>query len=96
MTKYGVKTNFLEYARISVLINEYLSWKDTPETKEPRPKNSFLNIILSKYLKGVSNLYRQILPKGNQIIGEISTKWQNKTDIEIKNFEFQKIIFITQ
>ena len=87
---YGVKTNFLEYARFSVLINEYLSWKDTPETKEPRPKNSFLNIILSKDLKGVSNLYKQIFPKGNQIIGEISTKWQNKTNIEIQNFDFQK------
>ena len=50
---YGVKTNFLEYARFSALINEYLSGKDTPET-------------------------------------EISTKWQNKTNIEIKKNDFQK------
>ena len=66
MKKYGVKTNFLEYARITALINEYLSWKDTPETKEPRPKNYFLNIVLSKDLKGVSNLYRQIFPKATK------------------------------
>ena len=60
--KYGVKTYFLEYARISALINEYLNWRDTPETKEPRPKRSFLNILLSNDSKGVSNQYRQIHP----------------------------------
>ena len=30
----------------------------------------------------------------NQIIGEIPTKWQNKTDIEIQNFEFQKSLLL--
>ena len=42
-------------------INEYLNWRDTPDYREPRPKNSKL-----------------LLPKGNQILGELTDKWSNK------------------
>ena len=88
--KYQVKTNFLEYARASIKVNEYLNWRDSPEYREPRPKNSFLNSILSVDIKGVSNLYKLLLPKGNQILGELSDKWVTKTELEFSNFELQK------
>ena len=88
--KYQVKTNFLEYARVSIKVNEYLNWRDTPEYREPRPKKSFLNSILSVDIKGESNLYKLLLPKGNQILGELSDKWVTKTELEFSNFELQK------
>ena len=88
--KYQVKTIFLEYARVCIKINKYLNWRDTPEYREPRPKNSFLNSILSVDLKGVSNMYKLILPKGNQILGELTDKWRNKTELEFSNFKLQK------
>ena len=78
IARYKVKTNFLEYARVSIKINEYLNWRDTPDYREPRPKNSFLNSILSADIKGLSNLYKLILPKGNQILGELTDKWSNR------------------
>ena len=88
--RYQVKTNFLEYARVCIKINEYLNWRDTPEYREPRPKNSFLNSILSVDIKVVSNMYKLILRKGNQILGELTDKWRNKTELEFSNFELQK------
>ena len=88
--RYQVKTNFLEYARVSKKINEYLNWRDTPDYREPRPKNSILNTILSADLKGVANLYKLLLPNGNQILGELTDKWSNKADLEFTSFELQK------
>ena len=92
--KYEVKTNFLEYAKIAALINEYLNWRDIPETREPKSRNSFLNTILSIDIKGVSNLYRQILPKGNLVIGELTDKWLKKTEIEFSSFDLQKSFYL--
>ena len=41
IVKYEVKTNFLKYVKVTSLINEYLNWRDFPETREPKPRNSF-------------------------------------------------------
>ena len=90
IARYQVKTNFLEYARVSIKINEYLNGRDTPDYREPRPKNSFLNSILSADIKGLSNLYKLILPKGNQIIGELTDKWSNRAELDFSSFELQK------
>ena len=71
-------------------INEYLNWRDIPETREPKPRNPFLTTVLSIGSKRVSHLYRQILPKGNQIIGESTDKWLKKTELEFSSFDLQK------
>ena len=84
----------MEYAKIAALINEYLNWRDIPETREPKSRNSFLNTILSIDIKGVSNLYRQILPKGNLVIGELTDKWLKKTEIEFSSFDLQKSFYL--
>ena len=37
--------------------------------------------------KGVSNLYRTLNKKGNQIIGEIHQKWEEKTTLNLVNID---------
>ena len=37
IVKYEVKTNFLKYVKVTSIIN----WRDFPETREPKPRNSF-------------------------------------------------------
>ena len=64
---YNIKMNFLEYAYLTFLINTHLDWMDISELCVPRPGNSLLNILLSIDTKGVSNLYRALHPKGNQL-----------------------------
>ena len=82
--KYNIKINFLDYGKITAILKKHFEWKEIPETREPLPRNSFLNTILYMDNKGVSNLYRTLNKKGNQIIGEIHHKWEEKTTL---NFE---------
>ena len=43
--KYQVKTNFLEYARVSIKVNEYLNWRSTLQnTENLDEKNPFLTL----------------------------------------------------
>ena len=97
--KYNIKMNFLEYGQITAYLRKYFEWKEIPETREPLPRNSFLNTTLSTDSKGVSNRYRVLNKKGNQIIGEIQNKWEEKTllnfdTIDIsRSFVFHNSIF---
>ena len=82
--------NFLEYGKITAVLKKHFEWKDIPETREPFPKNSFLNTILHMDKKGVSNLYRILKKKGNQIIGEIHHKWEEKTTLRLDNIDITR------
>ena len=70
ISKYEVKKNFLAYAKVTLLIIDYLDWRDISHFQNFKLRNSFLNTILSNDVEGVSNLYTLIHPKGNQILGE--------------------------
>ena len=75
-----VISDFIEYSKKLYTIAEFTARYQvkTRISKTYRPKNSFLNSILSADIKGVAYLYRLILPKGNQILGELTDKWRNK------------------
>ena len=82
--------NFLEYGRITAILKKHFEWKEIPETREPLPRNSFLNTILSADTKGVANIYRVLNKKGNQIIGEVQQKWEEKTLLNFDTMEISK------
>ena len=61
--KFEVKMKFLEYGNIFSLIKNHFEWKDIPETREPQPRNSFLNKILTMDKKGCVKPSSSITPK---------------------------------
>ena len=50
--KFHITTNFLEYGSFCKLIQNFLRYKDFPQSKTPLPRNSYLNIIVNKDRKG--------------------------------------------
>ena len=56
----SLRTNLLEYGSFCSIIRNFLNYKDKPGADTTLPRNSLLNILLSKDLNGVSNLYRGI------------------------------------
>ena len=57
---FQVKTNFLEYGSVCILLKKYFSLKDFPESKSPLPSNSYLKSVVHMDKKGVSNLYKTL------------------------------------
>ena len=59
------------------------------------PVHSYLNIVLSLDKKGVSNIYKIMLGKHNNILLETSDKWNEKMNLSISSFSigrsFKKI-----
>ena len=76
--KIDLKTIFLEYGAFCIKIKEYLGHKDQPMLSPIDPQNSYMNILLNMDTKGVSNIYRVMLGKNNNILDEISQKWREK------------------
>ena len=68
--KFQLKTNFLEYGGFCKQIQNFLRYKDFPQSKTPLPRNSYLNIIANKDKKGVSNLYRTLQGRHYNIVTE--------------------------
>ena len=64
--------------------------EEIPDCREPYPRNSYLNTILAIDRKGVSNLYRTLQHKGNQIIGEINNKWEEKTILNLGSIDISR------
>ena len=48
---YQLKTNFLEYGGFCNKIKSFLRYKDFPHAKTTLPRNSYINIIVSKEKK---------------------------------------------
>ena len=76
--KFNLKTNFLEYGAFCRVINDYLGQKELTMHNPIDPVNSYLNIVLSLDKKGVSNIYKIMLGKHNNILSETSDKWNEK------------------
>ena len=96
MSVFGIKMNFLEYANITSKIKPHLEWRDIPDYTDFFQRNSFLNIILSIDTKEVSNLYRLLHHKGDQISGYIKSELQEKTfgTLELCRFFFFTIVHL--
>ena len=82
-TKYGVKTNFLEYNKIVLRIKKFLEWMDKPLYCETLPRNSTINILVNLNKKGCSRLYSKIKDSNDHILHNIATKWYDKTNLLI-------------
>ena len=88
--KFGVKTNFLEYGRICILLKNFLRFKDFPETKSPLPSNSYLSIIVHMDKKGVSKLYKSLLGRHFEIVEEACEKWNSRANLTLTPIEISK------
>ena len=73
-SKFGLKTNFLEYGGFILTIQLFMDTKEKSEYNLIRPTNCLINIILGKDKKGVSNLYKCLQEKNVSIIAGICTK----------------------
>ena len=54
------------------------------------PQNSYFNILLDMDKKGVSNIYRVMLGKKDNILDEISNKWKEKAGLDLTTFLLSK------
>ena len=88
--KFHVTTNFLEYGSFCKQIQNFLRYKDFPQSKSPLPRNSYLNIIANKDKKGVSNLYRTLHGRHFNIIEENCAKWNTCDEVELIPSEITK------
>ena len=88
--KFQLKTNFLEYGGFCKQIQNFLRYKDFPQSKTPLPRNSYLNIIANKDRKGVSNLYRTLQGRHYNIIEENCEKWNTCDDVDLIPSEISK------
>ena len=88
--RFDIKINFLDYGKLVATLKKHFEWKEIPEHREPYPRNSFLNSILSIDTKGVANLYRCLQNQGCQILHEISVKWGEKTQTNFCSIDFSR------
>ena len=88
--KFHVKTNFLEYGKICILLKNYLRFKEFPETKTPYSSNSYLSIVVHMDRKGVSKLYKTLLGRHFDIVEEACEKWNSKAQLSLTPMEIFK------
>ena len=88
--RFQVKTNFLEYRKVCILLKDFLRFKDFPETKSPLPSNSYLNIVVHMDKKGVSNLYKTLQGRHYNIVEEACEKWNTKANLSLTPNEMSK------
>ena len=55
-----------------------------------QPCNSYLNVLLSRYRKGVSCTYKQLMGKNEGIIENACEKWSGKITSRIEVFSMRK------
>ena len=89
-TTYNIQTNFLEYGAFCWKICNYMRRSVFIDGTTVYPCNSYLNVILSKDKKGVSNIYKQLLGKNDNIITNACTKWSDKISSRIDFFSMRK------
>ena len=87
---FQVKTNFLEYGKVCILLKNFLIFEDFPEMKSPLPSNSYLNIVVHMDRKGVSNLYKTLQGRSYDIFEEACEKWNTKANLSLTPDEMSK------
>ena len=88
--KCDIKNIFLEYGKIAAILKKHFEWKEIPDCRKPYPRNSFLNTILAVDKRGVSNLYRTLQHEGNHVLGEINSKWEEKTLLSFSSIDISR------
>ena len=76
---YPIKTNFLEFGKVKIMLKEFLTHKEIPLYNEKNPENCMINMIVS----GISNMYRGIHGRTSHILTNICAKWDEKADIRL-------------
>ena len=87
---FGVKTNFLEFNNIGHKIKKFLEWKEIPNFSDPLPRNSTINVLLNKSIKGCSKLYSMIRDSDDSIINLLENKWSDKAKLEIESISISR------
>ena len=87
---YQVKTNFLEYGAFCIKVTNYLGYRDIADGSLVSPCNSYLNVILNKDKKGVTNLYKQLMGKNYTIIEKACNNWSEKIENRISPFSMRE------
>ena len=90
---FGVKTNFLEFNNICHKINKFLEWKELPIYSEPLPRNSSINILLNKSIKGFSKLYTMIKDSDETFLNKLVNKWSEKSKLEIESISISRYFY---
>ena len=86
----NIKNNFLEYGAFCLKINDYLRWKDIEDGTPMNPCNSYLNILFSIGVKDLSQLYKQIIGRNDNIIDQACAKWNEKIPERVEYFSMRK------
>ena len=94
VNKYDIATNFLDYGAVASKIRGFLRNKELPLYDLVSPCNSSLNIIISLDRKGVSNIYRMMIGRNEQIIETAVKKWSEKIELDICSFSMRKSFII--
>ena len=87
---FKIKSNFLEFGKVCILLKKFLRFKEFPENSSPLPSNSYLNIIVNMDKKGVSNLYKTLNGRHFEHVEEACDKWNLKGNLSLTPIEISK------
>ena len=90
MSRFNVKTNFLDYNYVTVKIKKYIEWQDLPLHGEELPRNSSLNVFLNLSNKGVSRIYSRMKESFSHVLDNAVEIWTRNIDIDIEIFCLSK------
>ena len=90
ISRFNVKTNFLDYNYVIVKIKKYIEWQDLPLHGEELPRNSSLNVFLNLSNKGVSRIYSRMKESFSQVLDNAVEIWTRNIVIDIEGFCLSK------
>ena len=90
MSRFNVKTNFLDYNHIAFKKKKYIEWQDLPLHNEEFPRNSSLKVLLNLSGKGVSRLYGRMKESFSHVLDNAAEIWVDKTVLNIGSFCLSK------
>ena len=92
---FDIITIFIEYQGFALIVELYLDNHEEPDFNLTRPANSLIYSILLRDDSEVSNLYKAIHHKNNNIIQTICSYWYEKANIILHSFEVKNSFTIT-
>ena len=90
ISRFNVKTNFLDYNYVTTKIKKYIEWQDIPLYSEELPRNSSLNVFLNLTTKGVSRMYSRMKESHTHVLDNAVDIWTSKLDVDIESFCLSK------
>ena len=80
ISRFNVKTIFLDYNHVTFEIKKYIEWQDLPLHCEELPRNSSLNVFLNLSDKGVSRIYSRMKESFSNVLDNAVEIWTKKID----------------